>query len=290
MADGREDHPREATRAWLPGDQGLEFTAVDWLIDHHRADESVRRRIVADLHLQPGERVLDVGCGPGMWMPLFAQHVVPGGRVEGVDASTDLVRRASRTTAEGAHAALTGVAQGDFTALPFATDTFDVTFTANCLAYAPDRLRVLAEQRRVTRPGGRVVAKDYDGGVLVVHPLDPVLTASVVVAAARTLTSEGDPGFDNFIGRRLPALLRQAGLSEVATQSYAVQSAAPLSPAQRRTVRVNAEWYGDTAASFLGEDDLNRWRAAFEPGHPDCILAHPDLYFCMLDVVVVGLA
>lgn len=297
MANTQPDDVVGIDAGWLPGDQGLEFTAVDWLVDHHRADEGVRRRIVADLGLQPGDRVLDVGCGPGLWLSLFAEHVAPGGRVEGVDFSADLTRWASRTTAEGPGGALVGVARGDFTALPYADGSFDVTFSANCLAYTSQRRCVLASQRRVTRPGGRVVAKDYDGAVLVVHPLDPALTASMVAAAARALTREeldasdtGEPDFDNFIGRRLPALLHAAGLTEVTTRSYAVQTCAPLSAEEHRTIRVNAEWYAETAGPLLAGEELDRWRAAFDPDHPDCILDHPDFYFCMLDVVAEGVA
>lgn len=294
MTEAGQDGATSEQERWLPGDQGLEFTAADWLIDHHRADEEVRRRIVADLELRAGDRMLDVGCGPGLWLPLLAERVAPGGRVEGIDASAELTRSATRTVRGAPGGVAVGVARADFTALPYADDTFDLSFSANCLAYTPNRLDLLADQRRVTRPGGRVVAKDYDGGVLVVHPLDPALTASVVTAAAGVLAAQeaddedGEVGFDNSVGRRLPALLRAAGLIDVTTRSYAVQTCAPLSREERRTIAVNARWYGETAAPRLTPEDLDRWRAAFDPEDPGCILDHPDFYFCMLDVVAQG--
>ena len=69
--------------------QGMEWISLEWLLDHHKTKEQERRRMVADLNLAPGDAILDLGCGPGLWAPLFAEKVKPNGRVVGVDVSPE---------------------------------------------------------------------------------------------------------------------------------------------------------------------------------------------------------
>lgn len=280
-----------ATAEWFKGDRGLDFTSVDWLVDHHRADEPERRRMAADLRFQPGEVVLDAGCGPGLWTSLFAAQVAPGGRVIGADHSPQLLDYAASHAAGHTLEGRVEFVAGDLRALPFPNSTFDAVFIGNCLAYASGHLELLAELRRVTRSGGRVCVKDFDGAVLLCHPLDPALTARVLAATATRLAADRpDMELDNFVGRKLPSLLRQAGLAEVTVASYAVQKTAPLTPQELRYLKATADWYVEAASPHLTAEDLHQWRAAFDPNDDRCILSHPDFYVCMLEIVATGLA
>lgn len=100
--------------------------------------------------VQPGERVLDIGCGTGNAAILAAQR---GARVVGVDLSRGLLGLA-REDADIASVEPTLV-QGDAQQLPFAPGSFDVALSAFGLIYAPDREKAVAEVARVLRPGGR---------------------------------------------------------------------------------------------------------------------------------------
>ncbi len=269
-------------------DEGLQLSAIDWLLDHHSAKEPERRQMVEDLELKSGEVVLDLGCGPGLWTQLLAQHVGPSGKVVGVDFSPGLIRYAVDVASRGVQD-VTGFVIADFYRIPFADNTFDATFFGNCLSYVPDPNSLLNEHKRVTRPGGRVIIKDFDGAVIIFHPVDVQLSLTVLHAAARALAEAApDAQFDNFVGRKLHGMLLRAGFEDVSTRTYAVQKVAPLEPETKRYIAGNAGWYGRTASPYLSTHELRQWQEAFDPLADEYVLDREDFYFCMLEMVTVA--
>ncbi|MEL7174177.1 MAG: methyltransferase domain-containing protein, partial [Pseudomonadota bacterium] len=119
-----------------------------------------RRFTLAQLALSPGERVIDIGSGPGFLAAEMAEAVGPAGAVLGVDISEALLARAR---ARNAHAWLS-YAWGDATALPTPDAAFDVAVSVQVAEYVADTEGFCAELARVLRPGGRglVVATDWD--------------------------------------------------------------------------------------------------------------------------------
>lgn len=99
---------------------------------------------------QPGQRLLDVGCGPGALVRQFARH---GCQVVGVDADPAMVARADELAA-----GLPGAEfrQGSVLALPFGAGEFDLVTATNVVFLLPDPVAGLREMARVCRPGGRV--------------------------------------------------------------------------------------------------------------------------------------
>src|SRR5665647_1326018 len=101
----------------------------------------------------------------------------------------------------------------DFYDASFDNDTFDLTFFGNCFAYVTDYFKIIEEMKRVTKNGGRIAAKDFDGGLFIVHPIEPQLSLKILAAAAQALKENPlEPPFDNFTGRKLHGLFLQAGL------------------------------------------------------------------------------
>lgn len=121
----------------------------------------VRQRevTVARLAPQPRERVLDVGCGPGLLVERIAASVGEHGEARGVDLSATMVALA-RARCAGSHWA--GFDPAQATALPFGDGRFNAVVCTQVLEYVPDVERALAEFRRVLRPGGRVLLIDTD--------------------------------------------------------------------------------------------------------------------------------
>ena len=97
--------------------------------------------------LDPGARLLDLGCGPGQYLEKVAA-TEPSVRMVGADLSLGMLRQA-RTAVPSAD-----VLSLDAARLPFADDSFDVVLANHMLYHVADIEAAVAEVRRVLRPGG----------------------------------------------------------------------------------------------------------------------------------------
>jgi ubiquinone/menaquinone biosynthesis C-methylase UbiE len=112
--------------------------------------------LFARLELRPGERVLEVGCGPGYLWQHNAERLPPGLTLVLTDLSSGML--------EAARARLAGLSpqpafqEADAQALPFPDEGFDCVIANHMLYHVPDRALALREARRVLRRGGRLLA------------------------------------------------------------------------------------------------------------------------------------
>ena len=269
--------------------RGLQLSSVAWLVDHHVTKAEERRRMVEDLDLSSTDLMLDSACGPGLWSRMFAEEVSPGGKVVALDFSPDLLDHATASLEDDPLAGAIDFVLGDFQHLPFRPASFDAVFIGNSFCYFGDIATLLEGHKRVTRTGGRVISKEFDGATVIFHPLDPCLTLRVVTAAAHALEQESaDSRFDNFVGRKMQGMFVRAGFRDVRTRTYAIQKVAPLSSEAKRYLAGNAGWYGRLAAPHVSPEDAERWERAFDPSAEEYILDREDFYFCMLETVTVG--
>lgn len=157
--------------------------------------------------LRPGEHALDLGCGPLGVLDLLAERVGTGGRVVGLDRETPYLTIArEELDARGLGAVELAVADAAATGLPAAS--FDLVHERLVLVNVPRPEAVVAEMVRLTRPGGHVAVQDVDWMTWTCLPEHPDWHRLVDAAAA---VWSGDVR----IGRRLPELLRAAGLVDV---------------------------------------------------------------------------
>ena len=121
----------------------------------------LQRAILEAAAPKPGERVLDIGCGPGRLTLAGARAVGSSGVAAGVDPSPEMIALAKRKASRASSAASFQVAPME--ALPFPNGSFDAVLASLVLHHvAPDLLpRALAEASRVLAPGGRLVALEF---------------------------------------------------------------------------------------------------------------------------------
>ena len=113
-------------------------------------ESTFRRRGVEALELEPGEAVLELGCGPGNSLGRLREAVGPEGRVVGVDYSEGMVERAAgRVEAEGWQNV--GAVRGDATRLGVRAGRFDAVYASMSLTAMPDRKSTRLNSSHITR-------------------------------------------------------------------------------------------------------------------------------------------
>ncbi|NKY38746.1 methyltransferase domain-containing protein [Cellulomonas septica] len=120
-----------------------------------RFSRPLARRVVELLDVRPGQRAVDVGCGPGVVTEVLVE-TLGADAVSAVDPTEPFVA-AVRERLPGVDVRLGGAED-----LPFDDDAFDVAVASLVVTFMADPVAGLNEMRRVTRPGGRVAVSVWD--------------------------------------------------------------------------------------------------------------------------------
>jgi ubiquinone/menaquinone biosynthesis C-methylase UbiE len=210
-----------------------------------------RRRIVRDaLAASVGERVLDVGCGPGFYCAELVEEVGPSGAVVGVDGSAAMLTLAARRCAGHDNVELH---EGQATALPVEDASFDAALSVQVQEYVPDVAAGLGELHRALRPGGRVLVFDVDWATVSIRSDDDARTDRVMRAWDEHLAHRSLP-------RTLAPRLRSAGFEDVRMSAHPFVA-----------LEFDEDGYGPALVPFIGafvagrqgvsEEEAQAWEA-----------------------------
>lgn len=179
--------------------------------------------ILARWGLGDSRRVLDVGCGAGHWGRSLLRALPEEARLDGVDIEPSFPELASKQAAERGLASRCTYQSAPAEELPFDDDSFDLVTCQTVLIHVADAATAVREMIRVLRPGGWLLAAEPDNltsasSLLNLHPRPSaervlaILELQMTCERGKAALGEGDSS----IGGRLPGLLAQSGLTEIA--------------------------------------------------------------------------
>ena len=231
---------------------GVKFddAATQQLEALYKTDDAARRRraVIGALKPTPGEKVLDIGTGPGFLALELADAVGSTGRVVGIDTSESVLEAARRRCAERTWVELRS---GDASHLPFADGEFDVATSIQVYEYIADVDAALAEMHRVLRPGGRAAIVSTDWRSSVWHAEDEKRAERMFAAWAEHCAHQDLP-------RTLAARMRKVGF-ELGPQQVISQFSTTYDPKRFTTVAVGFIRAFATGRQGLTETDTAAW-------------------------------
>lgn len=256
----------------------------------------VTERIAAELPVEAGSTVADVGCGTGGMALLLARRLreAGGGRVLAVDREAVLLDRVRARADEAGLGDLVLTVRAALQDLPAALpEPASLVWAGHVVHHAGDQAAATAALAGVLTAGG-VLAIAEGGLPPRCLPWDvglgrPGIEGRLVAAHEEWFVAmrAGLPGSVRD-PRGWPAMLRAAGLREVTSRSWVLDRPPPLSPADRDAVLHRFAGGVERADPWLGEGDRQAWRRLLDPDDPAWLGHRDDLYVIAVDTVHFG--
>jgi ubiquinone/menaquinone biosynthesis C-methylase UbiE len=158
--------------------RGVAGRAAGQVMAHRASNRQRNVWVVSLLDLQPTDRVLEIGFGPGLAIAELARRVSRG-HVYGIDHSEVMVRQASKRNASAIHAGRVELLHTSVDRLPRFDEPLDAIVAVNSVGFWPNPTQQLSELRGLLRPGGRIAVAS--------QPRCPGATADTTARAGREL-------------------------------------------------------------------------------------------------------
>jgi ubiquinone/menaquinone biosynthesis C-methylase UbiE len=236
------------------------------------ASKERKLRTYAWMGVQPGHKVLDVGCGAGMDTIPLAQIAGPTGLVVGIDLDEAMLVKADELAREAGVDGWVEHRLGDAASMPFEGDTFDAQHNERLFMHLPNPEQVLSEMVRVAKPGGTIVVIDMDGATISIDTTENDIE--------RRFTPFWCALHENpYAGRQLYRLFITAGLVDVAVHVTPIVIH-DLEMARYSMKSADVE-EAALKAGAVTQKELDRLNASAERA------AEIDAFYCSFDMVTV---
>lgn len=178
------------------------------LAKQHEVWRRETTRMLDAAHIGPGQRVLELGCGPGYLASDLAERVGPDGEVLGVDASEAMIAALRRRAAEKGQTQLRGEV-ADISELDLTAAGFDAVVSRWTLMFVADAQATIELAARALRPGGVFATMEYAAFRGIRLWPAGLHFRNIYLAVHELLTSAGG---DPDVGGKAPSYLHAAGL------------------------------------------------------------------------------
>jgi demethylmenaquinone methyltransferase / 2-methoxy-6-polyprenyl-1,4-benzoquinol methylase len=249
---------------------------IQRLLDANPLREPVLRSAIRALQLPLGSSGLDVGCGIGLQTLLLADAVGSQGHITGVDIAPELLKFGENLMGKADLSERITFREGDMGRLPFAGDSFDWAWSADCIGYPVGELSPLLDELvRVVRPGGSIIILAWSSQQVL--PGYPLLEARLNATCSSYMPFLKGKNPDLHFLRTL-RWFREAGLEDLLAQTFVGDVVAPLGLGERAALTSLFGMLWGQPQPEVSPGDWKEYQRLCEPGSADFILDLHDYY------------
>jgi ubiquinone/menaquinone biosynthesis C-methylase UbiE len=254
----------------------------------HQAFLPELQALIASLPLAPQMRVLDAGCGDGFYAGLFADRLIAPGAVIGLDIRPAFLTLARRHIDSQERRCAVSFVAGDVAELPVPEADFDLVWCAQSLYSLPDPVAAVRKMSAAAKPGGLVAVFENDTLHQLLLPWPCRLEIAIRAAEYAALAARSPPAGRYYVGRRLPAVLAEAGLEPLAFRTQCIDRQAPINGALEYFLQAYLQRVVERVGSRLARDDLRELKELIDPAHESYLPHQPHFTLSWLNVLAWG--
>jgi ubiquinone/menaquinone biosynthesis C-methylase UbiE len=216
----------------------------------------IKQRSYALMQIQPGHKVLDLGCGPGTDTIPLAPFVGQNGRVIGGDYDDAMITLAEQLAEQAGVNTWVKHHRVDAMSLPFETEYFDSCRSERLFQHLLNPEKALSEMIRVTKPGGWLVVLDTDWGSWTTDSDDTDIERRLARFMAESYLHNG------YSGRKLHRLFKQQDLVDISFEVFPL--ATPSYALARQVTQAERCEQEALKAGVITSEELLRWQAGLK--------------------------
>lgn len=235
--------------------------------------QPLKQRSYQLLQLNSGQRVLDVGCGPGIDTCAIAESVGPDGQVIGLDYDPEMVVLAQQRARQHNYVDRVEHLTGSATALPFNDDYFDSCRSDRLFMHLAQPVTAAAEMVRVTKPGGRVLIADVDCHSISIDSSEIDIERRLMRFATEQIL------LNQHSGRRLYRWLKQQRLTDLQIEVFPIHTTDY--GLARYLARLEAIEQQALVKDKISASELQRWQDDLQQA------AGEEVFFACFNVIMV---
>ena len=261
----------------------LDMASTEWLTTHFLAKSANRIRDLASLPIATGSRVLDLCCGPGLFIPHLLDLVGPRGHVTGLDhdpvsldAAHQRLMAQPHQNWDLRHACL----EDGSTDL----EDYDVVLLFNSIGYFKDPFDVIHLVAARLRRGSVIIVKDFDLESFFFQPRNTSMWSKLIAPAKANNDRDNPVSFNNFLGRKIHTLHRAFEFHDHTNDTWTQLMTFPFNQFQKEYVWRNIECLLKQAGDDCPVEVRDYFKRFFFPPEPQ-FFADPDAMFVEVEYV-----
>lgn len=234
----------------------------------------IKQRSYVLMQIQPGHKVLDLGCGPGTDTIPLAPLVGVNGQVIGADYDEAMIAEAEQRAEQAGVNTWVRHKRVDAMSLPFEADYFDSCRSERLFLHLPNPAQALSEMNRVTKPGGWVVVLDTDWSSFSTDSDETDIERRLARFLAESSLHNG------YSGRKLYRLFKQQSLTDISFEvfPFAISDYA-LARQISQAERIEQE---ALKAGVLTAKELEIWQDSLKQADSE------GVYFCSVNLMMLA--